>query len=97
MFVFTACGDYVKVQKTSDYDYKYESAKQYYAQGDYNKASLFLQEIIAMLKGTDKGEESLFLLAMSSFKAHNYDAATSYFRRYYQSYPKGIYTEKSQF
>lgn len=93
----TSCGNYAKLQNTADYDFKYEVAKQYYAQGQYNRASLFLQDVIAMLKGTDKGEESLFLLAMSSYKAHSYDAASSYFRRYYQSYPRGIYAEKAHF
>lgn len=93
----TSCNDYAKVQKTTDQLYKYEAAKQYYAEGQYNRAVLFLQEQITMFKGTEKGEESLFLLAMSSYKSRNYDAATSYFRKYYQSYPDGIYAEKAHF
>ena len=97
VLLLTSCGEYIKLQKTTDRDYRYEAAKQYYAVGQYNRAALFLQDIIAMLKGTDKGEESLFLLAMSSYKAHNYDAASSYFRKYYQTYPKGIYAEKARF
>ncbi len=93
----TACGDYNNVQKTTDFDYKYEAAKQYFAEGQYNRASLMLQEVITMLKGTDKGEESLFLLGMSSFNARNYDAASAYFRKYYEAYPRGIYTEQARF
>lgn len=95
--IFSSCGNYMKLQKTTDYDQKYEAVKQYYAEGQYNRAAIFLQDMVAMLKGTDKGEESLFLLGMCSYKAHNYDAANAYFKRYYQSYPKGIYAEKSLF
>ena len=95
--LLTSCGDYVKVQKTTDYDYRYEAAKQYYAEGEYNRAALFLQEMVTGLKGTDKGEESLFLLGMSSYKSRNYDAATAYFRKYYETYPEGVYTEKAHF
>lgn len=95
--LLTSCGDYVKVQKTTDYDYKYEAAKQFYAEGEYNRAALFLQEMITGLKGTDRGEESLFLLGMSSYKSRNYDAATAYFRKYYETYPEGIYTEKAHY
>lgn len=95
--LLTSCSDYIKVQKTTDPVYKYEAAKQYYAAGEYNRAATFLQELINMLKGTEKGEESLFLLAMSSYKAHDYNSATSYFRKYYQSYPDGIYTEKAHY
>lgn len=95
--ILISCGDYNKLQKTPDFGYKYEAAKQYYAEGQYNRAALFLQEVIAMLKGTDKGEESLFLLGLSSYNARNYDAAASYFRKYYQSYPRGLYTEKAHY
>lgn len=97
VLLLSSCGSYTKLQKTADYDYRYEAAKEYYATGQYNKASLFLQDIIAVLKGTDKGEESLFLLAMSSYKAHSYEAASTYFRKYYQSYPRGIYTERARY
>lgn len=93
----TSCGEYIKVQKTTDRDYRYEAAKQYYALGQFNRAALFLQDAIAMLKGTEKGEESLFLLAMSSYKAQNYEAASAYFRKYYETYPKGTYAEKARF
>ncbi len=97
VFGLTACSEYSKLQNSADYDYKYELSKQLYAEGQYNSASMYLQDVIIMFKGTDKGEESLFLLGMSCYEAHNYDAATSYFRRYYQSYPKGIYAEKARF
>lgn len=93
----TACGDYNKVLKTADFDYKYEAAKQYYAEGQYNRASLVLRDVISLLKGTDKGEESLFLLGMSYYNARSYEAASSVFKKYYQTYPRGIYTEESHF
>lgn len=92
-----SCNDYTKLQKSADYGYKYEVAKQYYAQGQFNRANLFLQDVYTMMKGTDKGEESLFLLAMSNFRARSYDAAVAYFRKHYQTYPKGIYTEKAHY
>lgn len=95
--LFTSCGNYNKVLKTNDYLYKYEAAKEYYAAGMYNRSSLMLQDVIRSLKGTDKGEESLYLLAMSSFKAHDYDAAHTYFSKYYQSYPKGLFAEEACF
>lgn len=93
----TSCSDYTKVQKTTDYVYKYEVIKQYYAEGQYNRASLLLQDVVPMLKGTEKGEESLYLLAISNLKARNYDAAATFFKKYYQSYPKGLFTEEARY
>ena len=95
--LFASCSDHNKVMKTTDHVYKYEVAKQYFAEGLYNRSSLLLSEVVLPLKGTEKGEESLFLLAMASFNAKNYDAASSYFKKYYESYPRGNYAEEARF
>ncbi len=97
LFTLTGCGSYTKVLKTNDYDYKYEEAKQYLAEGQYNRAAQIFQEVIAMLKGTSRGEESLFLLGMSHYKAQNYSAASSVFRKFYETYPKGYLVEQAHF
>lgn len=94
---FTSCGDYNLVVKSNDYEYKYEAAKQFYAEGQYNRAATLMQDVIMALKGTDKGEESLFMTGMSNLYARNYEAATSYFRKYYETYPRGIFTEEARF
>ena len=95
--IFTSCGDYNLVVKSTDYEYKYEAAKQFYAEGQYNRAATLMQDVIMALKGTDKGEESLFMTGMSNLYARNYEAATSYFRKYYETYPRGIFTEEARF
>ncbi|EJX07674.1 outer membrane assembly lipoprotein YfiO [gut metagenome] len=92
-----SCSSYMKVEKSHDYVYKYEMAKTYYAEGYYNRSSLLLQEVVLSLKGTDKGEESLYLLAMANYKARAYDAAHTYFKKYYTSYPKGLFAEEAYF
>ena len=69
----TACTDYNQVLKTQDYEYKYEAAKACYAEGYYNRAATLLQDVLSVLKGTDQGEESLYLAGLSNMKAHNYE------------------------
>ncbi|MBQ2122633.1 MAG: outer membrane protein assembly factor BamD [Bacteroidaceae bacterium] len=95
--LFVSCGNYNKVLKSTDVDFKFAAAKEYYAKGQYNRAATILQMIVTSLKGTEYGQESLFLLGMSHFKAENYEAATAVFRKFYQSYPKGEYTEEARF
>ena len=97
LLVATGCSEYVSVTKTQDYDYKYEMAKQYYAQGQYNRASLLLNDVLTILKGTDQGEESLFLAGTCAMKARNYQSASTIFKKYYQSYPRGRYAEVARF
>ena len=39
---FTSCGEYNKVLKSKDSDYKYEAAKSYFGDGEYTKAAALL-------------------------------------------------------
>ena len=57
--LMTSCGDYNKVLKSQDYSYRYEAAKEYFFSGQYTKASVVLNDMIAILKGSGKAEESL--------------------------------------
>lgn len=93
----SSCVEYNRITKTSDYQYKYEAAKQYYAEGMYNRAALLLNDVITALKGTDQGEESLYLTALANMKAHSYEVAASVFKKYYQTYPKGTYVEEARY
>ena len=50
-----------------------------------------------MFRGTYKAEESLYLLGLSYYENKDYMTASSYFRNYYQHYPKGEYAEMARF
>ena len=97
MLVLTACSNYSDLLKSSDIGYKYEAAKEYYANGQYNRASQLLQTIITTLKGSDKGQESLYMFGLCNYYSENYETAAAIFRKYYQTYPKGLYTEEAHF
>ena len=92
-----SCGEYNKLLKSTDYEYKYEAAKNYFAKGQYNRAATLLNELIAILKGTDKAEESLYMLGMSYYNQKDYQTAAQTFIQYYNVYPRGIYTELARF
>lgn len=97
MLVLNSCGSYDKVLKSTDYDYKYEVAKEYYSSGHYTKASQILEDLIMVLKGSDRGEESLFMLGMCYYNMNDYETASMYLDRYAKSYSKGEYTELARF
>ena len=65
--------------------------------GHYGRASLLLGDVLAALKGTPNGEECLYMLAMCSYQTRDYESAASYFRKYYQSYPKGEFVEHARY
>lgn len=97
MLLLASCNQYNNVMKTVDYDYKYEAAKEYFVKGQYSRSSVLLGELVTLMKGTSRGEECLYMLAMSEFCDGNFDVAHSYFKKYYQSYPKGVYVEYARF
>lgn len=94
---FTSCGEYNKVLKSTDYDYKYEAAKSYFGKGQYGKAATLLEELITILKGTENAQESLYMLAMAYYNQGDYVTASHYFTSYYNTYPRGTYTELARF
>ena len=93
----TSCDTYNKVYKTNDYDYRYETAKAYYLEGKYVKAADLLESMVTMLKGGDKAEESLILLARCYYESKDYETASQYFKLHYSNYPRGEYAEYSRF
>lgn len=95
--VLGSCSKWTAIQNTRDYEYKYEVAKAYFMEGKYSQASVYFAEVLAFMKGTINAEESLYLAAMSNFMNKDYDAASQYFRKYYQVYPKGLYVEYARY
>jgi outer membrane protein assembly factor BamD len=95
--MLTSCGEYNKVLKSTDYDYKYAYAKQAFEKKKYTQASTILEDLVNVYKGTSKGEESLYLLGLSYYQNKDYQNSGSYFKNYYQHYPKGQYAELARY
>lgn len=95
--VLSSCGEYVRVQKSENPDVKFEYAKRAFAEKKYTQASTLLKDCITVYKGSDKAEESLYLLARSFYENKDYMSAGPYFQTYYQRYPKGKYAEPARF
>lgn len=92
-----SCGEYQRAQKSTDYDYKLDFARRAFEQKRYVQAATILTDIITVFKGTDKAEESLYLLALSHYENKDYINSGSYFKTYYNRYPRGKYTELARF
>ena len=96
--IFLSCSnEFNHVYKTSDNAFKYEYAKESFANGKYVKASTLLQDLVTYMKGTDNAQESLYMLAMAEYCSKDYEGAAATFKKYYTSYPKGDYAEMAEF
>ena len=92
-----SCGEYHQAQKSNDFDYKLDYAKRAFEQKKYVQAYTILKDVITVFKGTEKAEESLYLLALSYYENKEYLDASLYFQTYYSRYPKGKYAELARF
>lgn len=98
MMLLTSCAsEFNRVYKTTDNDYKYEFAKECFARGKFTQAITLLQELVTIQKGTDNAQECLYMLAMAEYCDRDYESASETFKKYYKTYPKGIYAEQAAF
>lgn len=95
--LLSSCGEYNKILKSTDYEYKYSFAKKYFNAKQYSKSATLLDELVPIFKGTAYAEESLYLLAQSYYGQKDYQTASQYFNTYYTTYPKGEYTELARY
>ena len=64
---FSSCGEYNRVLKSTDYEYRYSYAKKYFNEKKYTKSATLLEDLYQNFRGTAYAEESLYLLAQSYY------------------------------
>lgn len=95
--LLASCGEYQKVLKSHDADYRLDIAKRAFEQKKYTQAATVLEDIVTQFKGSEKAEDSLYLLALSNYENKDYETAGSFFKTYYTRFPKGKYTELARY
>jgi len=92
-----SCSGYQKLLKSTDYELKWTKANEFYEQKKYQRTIDLLEELQSIHKGTDRAEQTLFMLANSYYNRKDYVSASHYFETYYKTYPKGVFTEDCRF
>ncbi len=96
--ILTSCAtEFNQVYKTDDLSYRYEYAKQCFAEGKYERAATLLLDLITLKKGTDESQESLYMLGMAEYMSGDYESASATFKKYFKTYPKGYYAEQASY
>ena len=97
LLLCSCAGEFNKVYKSTDNEYRYEYAKEAFAMGKFQQAATLLEEIITIKKGSEAEQESLYMLAMAQYCNRDYEAASATFKKYISRYPRGIYAESAAF
>jgi len=97
VIMLSSCGGYEKILKSGDIDTKYESALEYYEEGQYVKAVTLIEQILPRLKGTQKAEELDYLHAKCYYEMDDYVMAGHYYRSFVSNYFNSPRAEEADF
>ncbi|WP_040664697.1 outer membrane protein assembly factor BamD [Nafulsella turpanensis] len=93
----TSCSEFRKIQRSGDWEKKYEAALEYYKNEEYGKAAILLEEVLPLTKGTSKAEEAQFYYAYALFHQDLFIESGYYFKLFYDTYGRSPLAEEALF
>lgn len=97
VWLLSSCGEYYRVQKSTDASERYSYAKKSYNEKKYSRVILLLEDIVPSLSGTSEGPQCTYLMADSYYHLKREAEAARYFQTYYSSYPKAPMVEEARY
>ena len=93
----TSCSEYVRLQKSTNPEEKFQAGKNYFQEKKYVKSATMFEEIVPYYRGTPQAEEVLYLLAESYMGQKDYYSASEYFQAYVRNFPRGAYAQEARY
>jgi len=95
--ILSGCSEYNKVLKSTDINYKYTKAKEYYDKEYYYKSLPILEELIGLTRGTQLAEDVYFLYAKSHYGVDDYYLANYYLKTFSKTFANSPRSEECLF
>lgn len=93
----TACNNFNKIVKSTDYEFKYKKAIEFYEEGEYSRSSTLLAELVNIYRGTSRADDIYYYYAKGFFAMKDYLMAGHWFNTLAKEFPKSEFVEESQF
>lgn len=97
VFLFTGCNEYQRVLKSTDLDYKYNKAVEYYEEGEYNYAFGIFDELRTLYQGTLRVRDVYYYYSSCLYHLEDYILAGYHFKTFYQTFPRHEKAEEAAF
>ena len=94
LFLLQSCGEYQKVVKSDNYEYKFKMAVSYYEAKQYNRAMPLFNELSTVMRGSSKMEEIAYYYAYCNYAVGDHLIAAYLFKNYSDNYPYAKHTEE---
>lgn len=96
--LFSSCvGEFGKVLKSKDNEYKLKMAEQYYTQKKYNKAQQIFDDIFPYFKGDPRFEDMYFKYAYCAFYSRDYLNSENLFKTFTESFPNSTKEDEAEY
>lgn len=83
--------------KSSDNEYKYKMAEQYYAQKKYGQAQVLFEDLFPVYKGTARFEDLYYKYAYCSYYLKDYASAENLFKTFVETFPNSPKAEEGDY
>ncbi len=97
MVILSSCGDYNKIVKSTDYEFKYKKAIEYYEEGEYARAGNLFNELVNIYRGTTRADKIYYYYAKSLIGQKDYLLSGHYFSSLVKEFPGSEFAEEAQF
>lgn len=97
VFSLGSCGEFYKLEKSTNWDELYEAANRYYQNEDYNKAIILYDKVLPVIRGSEKSELAEFNYAYAHFHTKRFIEAAGYFKTFYDTYNRSPMAEEAFF
>jgi len=92
-----SCSTFDKVLKSSDNEYKYRKALQYYQEEDYVRAGNIFDQIVNVFRGTTRSDSVCWYQAQSYYKQKDNIMGGHLFKTFAQNFPYSPFAEEAEF
>jgi outer membrane protein assembly factor BamD len=97
LVLLSACSDFNRALKSTDLDYKWKVAQEYYDKESWDRAIPLLEELIVLTRGTQRSQEVNYKHAKAHFEMQDYTLAAYYLSNFVRTFPTSSFAEECSF
>ncbi len=97
LVLFSSCGGFEKIRKSSDVNYKLTKANEYFDKKEYQHANQLYKELMPVMKSTRNYEALFYKYSYTFFYLKDYVEASYYFKNFTEYFPTSKNAEECEY
>lgn len=89
--------NFEKIRMNPNVDFRYDKAFEYYNKGEYQKSQYLFEDLMGLIKLSERAENVYYKYAQTHFKLKNFVSSSYYFKQFYNTFPNSAFAEEGLF